>query len=227
MNRILFIAEGKSFLVTSFREQLEKIGYQAAVMRANMDMINAFKEPVGGVLIFVDEKVLEQAAALVFLKDWSIEKGVPIFTLGIQTDVEDLKSVIPANLIHLEFIRPIRVLIKEIVRQIDYFIKNNLVRKKVLIVGGNGRALKNRLKFKYNVILAKSCGAAIKNLALNRPDLVLIDYEMNSTDGKQVYDTIQTESEFSDIPVIFLKFKDEKDIEEAIDDFFGKLKAGT
>lgn len=52
---------------------------------------------------------------------------------------------------------------------------------------------------------------AIKYLSTNRPDLVLLDYEMPIVDGRQVLGMIRSESEFSDIPVIFLTSKGDKE----------------
>ena len=73
------------------------------------------------------------------------------------------------------------------------------------------RNVKGWLEDKYQVILANSGAMAIKYLSTNRPDLVLLDYEMPIVDGKQVLGMIRSESEFSDIPVIFLTSKGDKE----------------
>ena len=52
---------------------------------------------------------------------------------------------------------------------------------------------------------------AIKYLSTNRPDLVLLDYEMPIVDGKQVLEMIRSETEFADIPVMFLISKGDKE----------------
>ena len=50
-------------------------------------------------------------------------------------------------------------------------------------------------------------------VALNEtaPDLILLDYEMPVVDGRQVLEMIRTETEFSDVPVIFLTSKDDRE----------------
>ena len=73
------------------------------------------------------------------------------------------------------------------------------------------RNVKGWLEDRYQVILANSGTMAIKYLATNRPDLVLLDYEMPVIDGRQVFEMIRSESEFSDIPVIFLTSKNDKE----------------
>ena len=134
----------------------------------------------------------------------------------------------------------------------DEYIKNygNHNKKKVLVVDDSGAMLRNVkgwLEEKYQVILANSGAMAIKYLATNRPDLVLLDYEMPVVDGKQVLEMIRTETSFADIPVIFLTSKGDKEsvmkvmalkpegyllktlspqeIVKAVDDFFEKRKS--
>lgn len=53
--------------------------------------------------------------------------------------------------------------------------------------------------------------AAIRSITLNRPDLVLLDYEMPVCDGRQVLDMIRAEEETADIPVIFLTGRGDKE----------------
>ena len=111
------------------------------------------------------------------------------------------------------FQRPIDV--KIVSKEIDKYIKNHgkHMKKKILVVDDSGAMLRNVkgwLEDKYHVILANSGAMAIKYLATDRPDLVLLDYEMPVVDGSQVLEMIRTEMEFSDIPVIFLTSKNDK-----------------
>ena len=48
---------------------------------------------------------------------------------------------------------------------------------------------------------------AIKYLALNIPDLILLDYEMPIVDGRQFMQMIREDTEFQNIPIIFLTGK--------------------
>lgn len=80
-------------------------------------------------------------------------------------------------------------------------------RKKVLIVDDSltiREGMKQLLEGDYEVSLAKSGTAAIRTITLNRPDLILLDYEMPVCDGRQVLGMIRSEEEFADIPVFFL-----------------------
>ena len=80
-------------------------------------------------------------------------------------------------------------------------------KKKILVVDDSDFMLKTiqeLLSDDYEVILARSGMAAIRDITLNRPDLVLLDYEMPVCDGSQVLGMLRSEKESSDIPVIFL-----------------------
>lgn len=80
-------------------------------------------------------------------------------------------------------------------------------KKKILVVDDSDvmlQAMKRLLEGIYDVSLAKSGAAAIRSMTLDRPDLVLLDYEMPVCDGKQVLEMIRAEEELANTPVIFL-----------------------
>lgn len=96
--------------------------------------------------------------------------------------------------------------------EIDDYLKKKEIneenpKEKILVVDDSitiRQGMKELLKKDYEVALAKSGTAAIRTITLNRPDLVLLDYEMPICDGRQVLGMIRSEEEFSDIPVFFL-----------------------
>ncbi len=61
----------------------------------------------------------------------------------------------------------------------------------------------------YDVTLAESSIAAIRCISLNKPDLVLLDYEMPVCDGRQMLAMIRSDQEFADMPVMFLTGKND------------------
>lgn len=60
------------------------------------------------------------------------------------------------------------------------------------------------LKTDYEVAQAQSGIAAIRTITLNKPDLVLLDYEMPVCDGRQTLEMLRSDATFADTPVIFL-----------------------
>lgn len=78
---------------------------------------------------------------------------------------------------------------------------------KILVVDDSmtmRQGMKELLGKDYVISLVSSGMAAIRALTLDKPDLILLDYEMPVCDGRQVLEMIRSEEEFVDLPVIFL-----------------------
>lgn len=60
------------------------------------------------------------------------------------------------------------------------------------------------LKADYDVMQAESGIAAIRTITLNKPDLILLDYEMPICDGRQTLEMLRSDPNFEDVSVIFL-----------------------
>lgn len=80
-------------------------------------------------------------------------------------------------------------------------------KKKILVVDDSDfalQAMKNLLGSDYEIATAKSGMAAIMSLTLDKPDLILLDYEMPVCDGRQVLEMIRAEKDIADTPVMFI-----------------------
>ena len=87
-------------------------------------------------------------------------------------------------------------------------------KKKILVVDDSDlvrEAMKKLFGIDYEVTPASSGLAAIRCIILNRPDLILLDYEMPVCDGSQVLEMIRSEKDFADIPVFFLTGRADKE----------------
>lgn len=125
-------------------------------------------------------------------------------------------------------------------------------KRKILVVDDSNFMLtlmQDLLKKDYEVQTATSGLSAIRSIALNRPDLVLLDYEMPVCKGNQILEMIRADAEFSDIFVIFLTGRTDResirqvlefkpdgylskalepgDIKKEIDRFFARKKHGN
>ncbi len=120
-------------------------------------------------------------------------------------------------------------------------------KKKILVVDDSMTVRQSMIELlgkDYEVAVVESGVDAIRVITLNRPDLILLDYEMPVCDGKQTLEMLRSEKEFADIPVIFLtgrgdaqsvknvldlkpagyllKYLNHEEIKRNIDDFFKK-----
>lgn len=250
MHNILIYSDSRSYLTMSLENHLIELGYDLINVGTKVNEIDGVKDKIDAIVIYADNELVKKMEALVFLRDKALENDTPFFVIGDMNELESIREVVPNHLIQKEFQRPVNV--KDVGSQVDeyvrYYASQN--KKKVLVVDDSGamlRSVKGWIEPKYQVILANSGAMTIKYLATNRPDLVLLDYEMPVMNGKQVLEIIRSEAEFCTIPVIFLTGKNDKEtiqevlalkpegyilkstkpeqIIEMIDEFFMKKKA--
>ena len=214
MHNILIIAETQSYIIMSLKEKFEELSYKVIIVKADMEAGRRLEEPIGAMLVYADGELSGQQQALNYIKDKAVEDDTVIFIMGDMDEIQAVEKLIPKHMVPIEFKRPINVALvcAEIDNYVTKYGKHN--KKKILVVDDSGAMLRNVkgwLEDHYQVILANSGMMAIKYLTLNRPDLVLLDYEMPVCDGRQVLEMIRTETEFADIPVIFLTSRGDKE----------------
>ena len=212
MQNILVITESNSFLIRNITEQLEELKYNVESVEIDMQQISSKKGKYEAIFLYTESDTDVKAKELVYIRDKAVEENIPVFYFG--DDAEGLQGIMPEYILKSVFTRPIDV--KVTAKIIDNYIKEygKQVKKKILVVDDSGAMLRNVkgwLQDKYNVILANSGAMAIKYLATDRPDLVLLDYEMPVVDGRQVLEMIRTETDFRDVPVIFLTSKNDRE----------------
>ncbi len=124
-------------------------------------------------------------------------------------------STIAPHLLEKEIAAPIGA--ENAVAEIEKYLmekKQEPAKPKILLVDDSltiRQGMKNLLEETYEVMLANSGVAALRSIILDRPDLVLLDYEMPVCDGKQVLEMIRSEEAFKGIPVIFLTGRTDPD----------------
>lgn len=213
MAKIMLLYDSPSLLISSMENQFKEKNH--SVVKSSLDMkdLGAIKDKQDVIVLYADEDLTDNVESLIYLKDKSTEDDTPLFVAGNPEELNIIDRHIPKGLIMKSFLRPINV--KDLVDTVVNYLEdpNRVARKKILVVDDSGpmlRSVKGWLEDKYQIALANSGAMAIKYLAMDKPDLVLLDYEMPVVDGKQVLQMIRSETEFSDIPVIFLTSKSDK-----------------
>ena len=87
------------------------------------------------------------------------------------------------------------------------------VRKKIVFMDDVNYSLmtvKDRLKGHYEVYIAQTKNKLYEMLDNVKPDLILLDVNMPHCDGFEILEGLKAESDFSDIPVIFLTSQNDK-----------------
>jgi len=106
-------------------------------------------------------------------------------------------------------------------KEVKKYLENNKTsdKKKILVADDSDFMLKSMeelLKGDYNVSVANSGMSVIRCITLDRPDLIILDYDMPVCNGAQTLEMIRSESDVSDIPVIFLTGRSDRDAVEKI-----------
>ena len=90
--------------------------------------------------------------------------------------------------------------------------KKKTAKPKILLVDDSitiREGLQRLLVNDYEVSAVQSGASAIRAITLDKPDLVLLDYEMPVCDGRHVLEMLRSEKEFADVSVIFLTSRDD------------------
>ncbi len=91
--------------------------------------------------------------------------------------------------------------------QIKKYLSGEMRKKQILVVDDSDFMRSNIIRLlgdDYDMIESSSSVSAIKSITVNRPDLILLDYEMPICDGRMTLEMIRADEDIADIPVIFL-----------------------
>ena len=213
--KILFIAEAQSFMVNAIMKNLKEANFEVEFVKPKVNDIDAVQKDSLIILMYLGDYVDNISETLVYIKDITVEGEKKLFLVGADAEVKTVKQTIPEQLITGVLARPLNV--KELVDLMNDTVSDLEMReakKHLLVVDDDPimlRTIKEWLSAKYNVTMVNSGMNAITYLAKNRPDLVLLDYEMPVCSGPQTLEMMRSEAATSDIPVMFLTAKGDRE----------------
>ena len=212
--RVLLIGDKKSFMVTSIAKELKEEGFEVIQSTHNVTEIERIENKPNVYLIYVED-LEDMMEFFVYLRDRVVESDISISIIGSHDEIQKIYNVSSRDKIAAAFERPVNV--KELARKMQEVVQSEEVRlqkKKILVVDDDGtmlRTIKSWLSEKYQVFMVNSGTAAIAFLAKNQVDLILLDYEMPVITGPKVLEMLRSEPATSDIPVMFLTVKGDKE----------------
>ena len=155
----------------------------------------------------------------------------PVLTIGTQEEsnrffkyyedsqFENLIRPVENTMIMNAVCRRLGLTDKEIRQEAAEEKNETLQKSRILVVDDNGttlRTIKAMLQDRYDVSVAISGTQALTSIGRQRPDLILLDYEMPVCDGRMTLEMIRADKEIKDIPVIFLTSVNDRDNIEAV-----------
>lgn len=245
--KIIIVTSADTFLSRGLTEKMAAAEIETTVVRPDVKQLSDLNANIRAMVLFLDGNFANDHVIMTYIRDMSLGKGIPLFLLGKPDELVLTKKILPDDLVMEIFMRPVDInkVLDSIAEQLH---KNrNVEQKTILAVDDSGTMLRNikgMFEDKYQVMLANSAAMAIKSIALKKPDLILLDYDMPIVDGRQVYEMIKSEADFESIPIMFLtgvgdyttvgqltklkpagyllKSMAASDIRKSVDDFFSK-----
>ncbi len=211
---ILLISDKESFMTNAIKDNLKEAGFEVEFCSPYVNELNKTgKKSI--VLLYLGDYAGNTGEGLTYLKDKVLEDETKLFVVGTDEEIKEAKAFLPDSVITRTFERPLNVkLLVEAMNETRELIEAEGEKKRILVVDDDPvmlRTIKGWLEGTYQVTMMNSGMNAITYLAKNRPDLILLDYEMPVVTGAKVLEMIRSELSTASLPVIFLTSKSDKE----------------
>ncbi|MBO6133241.1 MAG: response regulator [Lachnospiraceae bacterium] len=213
--KAVMISSGSTFMVNAIVNNLKGAEYEVEQMGPSIKELNKLSPESRIVLFYLGPFVDSIPEVLVYLKDVCLEQEKWLCLIGDHEEFKSVEREIPSEIITKKFERPLDI--KALIASLDQLSDQDASiaqRKNILLVDDDSsflKIVKGWLSDRYRVVIVNSGMQAITYLANNKPDLILLDYEMPVTSGPQVMEMIKSEPSTDSIPIIFLTGKSDKE----------------
>jgi len=220
--RIVFVSDRESFIIKSILKNLKNEGIECIFSPLKVKNLEAVKDDIQGVVyLYIDELTSLDRMGCTYLRDLCMDGDHALYILGHKEDINSVKDDLFKGVVKGEYYRPINA--NQITEEILINVCDasaHFNKKHILVVDDSGTMLttiKEWLGDKYRVTPVNSALNAITFLAKERPDLILLDYEMPVCTGAQFLEMIRNDTDNGDVPVIFLTGKsDEQSVKSVL-----------
>ena len=213
-SKVLFVSDRETFIVQSIIKKLQVEGVESSFLTLDMNSLTKAKGNMASLVCFyIDDNSSYDPDVMVYFRDLCTDNDIRLFMIGYDDNIDELKEKYFKENIAGEFKRPVNVgqFVTDILKEVDKEASMEN-RKHILVVDDSGTMLstiKGWLQDKYRVTPVNSALNAITFLSKQKPDLILLDYEMPACSGKQFLEMLRNDVESADIPVIFLTGRDD------------------
>ena len=214
---VLFITKGKSFMANTIEKNFQDSDYEVVRIEPDISVLTENKKKAEIIVFLLGSFIDDGDAAdfLVYVKDVCTENDKQLVLIGTATEIAAARKNIPEDVVSAAYERPFDI--KRMIEQVDWFAHSNddmAKRKNILLVDDDGtflKMVKTWLSSKYRVTIVSSGAQALMYIADNKPDLILLDYEMPVISGPQLLEMIRSEKKLDNTPVIFLTGKGDRE----------------
>lgn len=214
---IIVIADAASIFVNSMIDGIKQVGFECRLVT----MFNISAETLMAdntlEILWLSDELAVNYETLLFIKNLYVKYNKKLFLYGYSNQIKLVKDYLPASVVADTFERPItpkEIASRLILGQNGSKQANSAAKKyHILVVDDSGamlRAVKGWLEPKYKVSIVNSANNAMAFLTNNKPDLILLDYEMPVCSGPMFLEMLKKDDKTKDIPVIFLTAKGDR-----------------
>ncbi len=213
--KLLLISRGSTFMVDAISSNLREAGFTVKECEPAMKEIAENTKDIDIILFYLGDYLDDAKEDIVYLKDICIEKEISLSVIGDDAEVNVLRQTVAEGQIANVFSRPLDIKnLVSVMENVAQGRETQALKKNILLVDDDAsflKMVKDWLSDDYRVTIVSSGMQAITYIAKNRPDLILLDYEMPVTSGPQVLEMIRSEVGTSNLPVFFLTGKGDKE----------------
>ncbi|MBE5844084.1 MAG: response regulator [Butyrivibrio sp.] len=249
-HKVAIVTAKDSFFVNGLKSKLLESGIEGVVAAPSIQAIDNAVNRQDPIIYFMGDEIFKRSSEefLEGLRTMCLDYRRMLILIGDDAEYQQAIGTIPKSAIVEWFSRPVDIDNLLATLQKCYSGKVKVSGKKhILIVDDDTtfmRMMHEGLKDYYRINMLTSGKQAMLYLKDTRPDLILLDYEMPENNGVEVYNMLKDNSEYRDIPIIFLtgiqnkesvinaidlnpedyilKSVDRKQLVERLEDFFKK-----
>ncbi len=210
--KVVVISQGPSFTVNAVSKALKDSHISVVIVNPLKKEVTDAKHNAYGFVIFLDDFAADNEFML-FMALTLKQTHCKAVLVGDNDRIIQAREYLDIELLSDCLSRPVTV--KKIADAALLMVQGDEERNRkiILLVDDDTTFLKmvrSWLSGTYDVVPVTSGAQALQYLALHKPDLILLDYEMPVLNGPQVLESIRSLPNLKDIPVFFLTGVDEK-----------------
>lgn len=217
LGQVLFMTNNAStFIARSVMSAMEERGLEVELSPIDSYFIDG--DP--GVVFLLSENFMEASNPIFLadLKKFCTDNNKRVVLFGMENENSVVRAVLSREVIAKEIVRPMES--AEVAEVIENVMRNPAgLKKHVLVVDDSGvvlRTMMTWLEVDYRVTLANSALRAKDSIEKDRPDLILLDYDMPVCSGAQFLSMLRADEATKDIPVVFLTSKQDAESVKAV-----------
>lgn len=228
MIRVVVISKSDSFVIRGMMEKIKSVFVSdVRFVTDEVEEIRKLKSYADVFVYHVEGGAQRRNTILYYLKDICLEDDHKVILIGTDEDITMGEVILSDYLVLGGFQRPLDMAaFLDCIRKAELTVHDTpqhgeARHRRILIVDDDptyAMMIHSWLKDRYLISMAGNGMQALKWLATNEVDLILLDYEMPITSGAQVLEMLRSEDDMKDIPVMFLTGKnDAESVKRVID----------